>query len=109
LIPRREAIREVSGRRPTEGHLIVCGGIEHGQVRNYEPTGEGLDEPAMALVAFAGPRSRVRPGAGIVRRADGPLPDVLFSGVSGLERFKGHRGFPEFLAAPLTWLALGVH
>jgi len=32
-------------------------------------------------LAFVGPRSGVRPGAGI-RRADEPLPDVLFSGVT---------------------------
>jgi hypothetical protein len=33
-------------------------------------------------MAFVGPRSRVRQGAGFIRRADGPLPDVLFSAVS---------------------------
>ena len=32
-------------------------------------------------LAFAGTRGRVCPGAGIVCRADGLLPDVLFSGM----------------------------
>jgi ubiquinone/menaquinone biosynthesis C-methylase UbiE len=36
------------------------------------------DFPETIPVAFAGPRSRVQPGAEVVRFTDRPLPDVLF-------------------------------
>jgi hypothetical protein len=56
-------------------------------------------------MAFVGPRSRVRRGAGIIRRADGPLPDVLFSGVSSSYRALADRQHD----APTPFSREGLH